>query len=297
MATALQNNVFKTALLFEGGSMRAAYTCAVAAHLLEQGIFFDNVYGVSAGSSNAVNYVSRDANRAIRSFTDFIEMPNIGDWKTFLQGKGLFNAHYIYQEAGLPDGMMPFDFDTFKANPAKTTIVAFERDTGRDRYFRDSEMHSIDDLMVRVRASSTLPIMMPPPKIDGRYYYDGGFATGGGLPLDLIERDGHESVFVVRTRKRGFRREDGYGWAKWALPHRPHLRKALLERAANYNAACDLLDEWERQGRAYVFYCDELTLSGMERDYNALARNFLSGYDQIKREWPQLMAFLEKAEQ
>ena len=296
MAQPLENNVFKTALFFEGGSMRAAYTCAVAAYLLEKGIFFDNVYGVSAGSSNAVNYVSRDADRVIQSFTNFADLPGTGGVKTFIQGKGMWNAYHIYQEMGLPDGDLPFDFETFKANPAKVTIVAFERDTGRDRFFREYEMATINDLMIRVRASSTLPIMMPPPCIDGRWYYDGGFATGGGLPLKRIEEDGFEKVFVVRTRPRGFRREQTYDWARWAFPHRPFLRDALLNRADNYNAACDLLDEWERQGRAYVFYCDDLTLSGTERDFAPLARNFEAGYAQIQREWPQLMAFLERAE-
>ena len=77
----LESNVFKTALLFEGGSMRDAYTCAVAAELLEQGVHFDNVYGVSAGSSNTVNYISRDVERTIRSFTDFVNLDGIGDWK------------------------------------------------------------------------------------------------------------------------------------------------------------------------------------------------------------------------
>ena len=292
----LENNVFKTALFFEGGSMRAAYTCAVAAYLLEQGVFFDNVYGVSAGSSNAVNYVSRDADRVIQSFTNFIELPNIGNAKTFIQGKGLWNAHYIYQEAGLPDGAIPFDFETFKANPAKTTIVAFERDTGRDRYFREYEMATVEDLMVRVRASSTLPIVMPPPCIDGRWYYDGGFATGGGLPLKRIEEDGFEKVLVVRTRQRGFRRDQSYEWARVVFRHRPYLRDALLNRAESYNAACDLLDEWEKQGRAYVFYCDDLTLSGSERDFASLGRNFEAGYAQVKRDWPKILDFIERAE-
>lgn len=296
MGKVLENNVFKTAIFFEGGSMRAAYTCAVAAYLLEKGIFFDNVYGVSAGSSNSVNYVSRDANRVIQSFTDFIELPNIGNAATFVQGKGLWNAQYIYQEAGLPDGEIPFDFETFKANPAKTTLVAFERDTGRDRYFREYEMVTLNDLMLRVRASSTLPIVMPSPCIDGRYYYDGGFATGGGLPLKKIEEDGFEKVFVVRTRPRGFRREQTYDWARYVFRHRPFLRDALLTRADNYNAACDLLDEWEKQGRAYVFYSDDITLSGNERDFKSLAHNFELGYSQIQREWPALMKFLEQAE-
>ena len=296
MEKILQSNVFKTALLFEGGSMRAAYTCAVAAHLLEKGIFFDNVYGVSAGSSNTVNYISRDADRTIRSFTDFVELPQMMGWKTFLQGKGFFNAHYIYQEAGRPDGVLPFDFETFQANPAKCTIVSFERDSGRDRIFRKDEMKTLDDLMVRVRASSTLPVLMPIPEIDGVALCDGGFATGGGLPLRLIEADGFEKVFVVRTRQRGYRKPQGDGWAHLGMQRYPRLHRAMLERADKYNAACDLLDEWERQGRAYVFYCDDLTITGMESEFAPLARNFEYGYAQIQREWPKLMAFLERAE-
>ena len=158
MATKLESKVFKTALLFEGGSMRAAYTCAVAAELLDQGIYFDNVYGVSAGSSNTVNYVSRDINRTIKSFTDFVCMDNIGNWTTLLQHKGYWNAHYIYQEAGLPGGALPFDIDTFNASPAKATIVSFERDTGRDLFFRKDEMTTTGEVMLRVRASSTVPV-------------------------------------------------------------------------------------------------------------------------------------------
>ena len=297
MANALESNVFKTALLFEGGSMRAAYTCAVVAYMLEQGVYFDNVYGVSAGSSNTVNYVSRDVNRAVGSFTEFVHLPNIGNWKTFLQHKGYYNAHYIYQQAGLPGGPLPFDIDTFNANPAKATIVSFERDTGCDLFFQKEEMRTTDELMLRVRASSTVPLMMPPPQVNGRYCYDGGFAVGGGLPLERIQADGFEKVFVVRTRKRGYRKPAGGNtWAKAFFARRPLMRDAMLTRNARYNAACDLLDEWERGGKAYVFYCDDLTLSGYERDYDLMWHNFESGYVQINRDWGRLMAFLEKAE-
>lgn len=296
MTEKLESNVFKTALLFEGGSMRAAYTCAVAAELLDQGIYFDNVYGVSAGSSNTVNYVSRDIERTVNSFTEFVRMQNIGDWKTFVQHKGFWNAHYIYQEAGLPDGPMPFDIDTFNASPAKATIFSFERDTGRDLYFRKDEMTTTADLMLRVRASSTVPIFMPPPQINGKYCYDGGFAVGGGLPLELIRNDGFDRVFVVRTRQRGYRKTGNNSWAKAFFARRPFMRDAVLTRNTRYNAACDLLDQWEREGRAYVFYCDELTLSGTERDYDELRRNYESGRAQIRREWGKLMEFLAQAE-
>ena len=297
MEKQLESNVFKTALLFEGGSMRCAYTCAVAAYMLEQGVHFDNVYGVSAGSSNTVNYVSRDVNRAVGSFTEFVHLPNIGNMKTFLQHKGLFNAHYIYEQAGLPDGPLPFDIDTFNASPAKATIAAFERDTGRSLFFRKDELRTTEELMRRVRASSTVPLMMPPPKVDGRYCYDGGFADGGGLPIMRIRDDGFDKVFVVRTRRRGYRKPDGGNeWARGFFWRRPLMRDAMLTRNARYNAACDMLDEWEREGKAHVFYCEDLTLSGYERDYDELMRNFESGYRQIHRDWGRLMDFLAKAE-
>ncbi len=297
MTNNLESNVFKTALLFEGGSMRDAYTCAVAAELLERGVHFDNVYGVSAGSSNTVNYVSRDVYRTIASFTEFARMPDIGDWKTFLTHKGLFNAYHIYQEMGEPDGDLPFDFETFKASPAKATVVAIERDTGRDLFFRKEDMPTLQDLMVRVRASSTLPVFMPPPKVNGMYCYDGGFAVGGGLPIERIRDDGFEKIFVVRTRKRGYRKEaGGNSWARAFFWRRPAMMAAVLTRNARYNAACDLLDRWEQEGRAYVFYCDDLTLSGSERDYDELCRNYESGRAQIRREWGALMDFLDKAE-
>lgn len=295
-APTLESNVFGTALLFEGGSMRAAYTSAVATYLLERGVYFDQVYGVSAGSSNLVNYLSRDLWRTSSSFTEFMDDPRAGNVGTLLRGKGAFDAEFIYQQAGQPDGPIPFDFDTFAANPASCCVFAVDRDTGEDLFFTKDDLSTLEDLMVRVRASSTLPMFMPPPEIDGRVCFDGGFGVGGGLPLRKVEADGFERVVVIRTRKRGYRKKDHNEWAKTYFHNYPQMRDAALTRSDRYNEACDLLDEWERQGRAYVFYCDDLTLSGTERDVNLLKANYQAGYDQIRRDWGSLMSFVEAGE-
>lgn len=295
-SAALESNVFKTALLFEGGSMRAAYTSAVATYLLEQGVYFDNVYGVSAGSSNLVNYLSRDIWRTSTSFTEFMDDRRAGNLGTLLRGRGAFDAEFIYQQAGQPNGSIPFDFETFKENPASCCVVSIDRDTGEDLYFTKEDMPTVDDMMVQVRASSTLPMFMPAPEIKGRVCYDGGFATGGGLPLKKIESDGFERVVAIRTRKRGYRKDDHNEWAKVYFHNYPQMKEAALTRSQRYNEACDLLDEWEKQGRAYVFYCDDLTLSGTERDVNLLKLNFQAGYDQIRRDWNSLMSFVEAGE-
>ena len=296
MAKKPESNVFKTALLFEGGSMRASYTCAVAVRLLELGIYFDKVYSVSAGSSNCVNYLSRDIWRTKESFTGFIGGPDIGNYKTMLLGKGLFNAHYIYQEAGLPGGVLPYDFQTFQENPADCCVVSFDRDTGEDLYFTKKDMPTLNDLMVRVRASSTLPIVMPAPKVAGHVCYDGGFATGGGLPLRKIEADGYDRVVVIRTRKRGYRKSEGGAWAKRYFWNKPLMRDAVLTRWTRYNEACDLLDQWEKDGRAWVFYADDITVDGTERDVALLERNYQAGYAQILRDMPSLLEYVEAGE-
>lgn len=101
MAGELANNIVDTALVFEGGGMRASYTSGALTVLLDEGIYFDWVGGISAGSSNTCNYVSRDSERARRSFVDFAADPDFGDLRTLARGQGVFNA--AHPRSGLPE--------------------------------------------------------------------------------------------------------------------------------------------------------------------------------------------------
>ena len=51
-------------LLLEGGSLRGLYTAGVLDTFMENDLYFPAVAGVSAGSLNAMNYVSRQPGRA-----------------------------------------------------------------------------------------------------------------------------------------------------------------------------------------------------------------------------------------
>ena len=296
MQQELTSNVFDTALIFEGGGMRASYTSALANALLENGIFFDNVYGLSAGSSNAVNYVSRDTDRTKRSFVDFVEDPEFGGIGSFLQYKGFFSAKHIYEEAGLPDGFLPFDFETFMANPAKVTIESFDRDTGESVYWTKDDMQTIEDLMVRVRASSTLPLVMPSPKIGSSRYYDGGLGEGAGFLLPRAQRDGFTRFLIVRTRPREYRKVPSDGLAdkftRMVLWGRPYVTDALKSRPQRYNAMCDEIEKLEATGSAYVFYADGMVVSSGETDISKLQASYDTGYMQAIRELPAIRDFL-----
>lgn len=275
--------------------MRASYTSAAAAALIENGVDFDFVCGLSAGASNSVNYLSRDAVRARRSFVDLVNEPQFGGWRTFAAGKGLFSAHWIYQETGGPRGVLPFDMETYLANPADLAIQAFDRDTGQTVVWRKSDMATLDDLMVRVRASSTLPLAMPPVSIDGRTYYDGGLGVGGGIPLQLALDAGYERVFAVLTRPRGYRKEPvGVGARLVADLYRryPAVREALLTRPQRYNAELDRLEAMAADGRAYIVYADNMAVSNSTTDYDALVRSHAAGREQVRAEFPRWMKWL-----
>lgn len=77
-----------TALVFEGGGMRNAYTAALVSRLIAEGINFPHISGVSAGSSHLCNFTSRDAIRSHATFVDLVEDPEFGGLKHFRKGHG-----------------------------------------------------------------------------------------------------------------------------------------------------------------------------------------------------------------
>lgn len=122
-AMAFKNNITDTALIFEGGGMRASYSAGLLNNLLEHRLYFDYVAGFSAGASCSVNYLTRDTQRAKRSFVDVVKDPKFGGWESFLKGEGYFRAEYVYEQTPYPEASLPLNFDAFKANPVYPDVM------------------------------------------------------------------------------------------------------------------------------------------------------------------------------
>ena len=291
----VHNNITNTALIFEGGGMRGSYTSAVVTTLLTEGIFFDYVAGISAGSSHTANYVSRDSARAHRSFVGFSADPEFGSWKTWFHGKGLFNAEYIYEQAYVPDGSLPFDYDMFAANPARVRIGAYDVSAGQTVYFSKRDMTGVADLMREVRASSSLPFSMPPTTIGNKTYVDGALGKGGGIPISIAQEDGFDKFFVVLSRPKSYVKASfgKYSPAIKAYFHsNPPVAEGILRRPSEYNATREQLLDLERQGKAYLFFPETMPVTNMTRDLGELQHAYDLGLDQARREVPRWREFL-----
>ncbi len=288
----LESNVYDTALIFEGGGMRACYTAGFVSMLLEHDIYFNYVAGISAGASHAVNYLSRDYVRTRRSFTDIVQDPSFGDLSSWVKGDGYFNADYIYSKSPREDGTLPFDFDTFSRNEAECVVGAFLRHEGHMVYWHKKDMSTMEELSLRVRASSSVPYLMPETEIDGKIYVDGGL--GVGIPLGIAMEDGYDRFVIVLTRERGFRLDPipRLRLMNRVLDRHPVEREALMTRHLRYNQLLDTIELLEKEGRACVFYPEHIDLSMIDRDREKLLSQYLAGHEQSTRELPRLRAFL-----
>ena len=288
----LNNNIKDTALILEGGGMRASYTAGFVTTLLENKLYFDYVTGISAGSSHTVNYLSRDIERTKKSFVDTVLDPNFGGWKCFLKGEGFFRAEYIYEQTPHPNAALPFDFDMFKRNSAKLRIGAFNRELGKMEYFKKDDMHELRDLMKIVRASSSMPFFMPPTEYNGYIYVDGGIS--GGIPLDIAKEDGYNKFFVFLTREKGYRKEPVKfkGFIKSYYRKYPEVVEAMLTRHMHYNRTLDELEQLEDEGKAYLVYPETMPISNKETNHKRLANCYQLGYRQGQTELPRWREFL-----
>lgn len=293
-ATAETTRISDTAIIFEGGGMRASLTSGMVVTLLDAGLDFDWVAGISAGASNAVNYLSGDARRARRSFVDFAADERFGGLRYFARGQGMFNAEYIYQQAGAPDMALPFDWESFQASTADMRITAFDAESGDEVVWSKKDTPEIDDLMIRVRASSTMPGLMPTVHLDGHVYVDGAMGEDGGVPLSQAQREGFEKFVIVLTQERSYQKVPQRFPAFYRSLFRryPALGDALLTRWARYNETRDRIFSLEAEGKAHVFAPERMPVDNGTRDLSRLAAAHRMGLSQSRRELPAIREFL-----
>ena len=277
--------------------MRAAHTAGVVAALIEHEVWFPYVCGLSAGASNTVNYLARDAERTRMCFVDIAGDKRFGGIGSLMHHDGFFNSRWLYDEA-IQDGTLPMDWETFSANPTRARIQSFERDTGRTVTWTNDDMTSPLTMARLVRASSTMPFVMNPIEVNGQVMLDGGLGEGAGIPLHLAEEDGYERFFFVGTRPAGYRKAP-MGRGKLGLMRRlcagqPHVFEALATRAERYNAELDRLDQLEQEGRALIVRPEAMPIHNTETSVEKLRAVFDQGHALAEREMDRWLDWLTR---
>ncbi len=242
----------KRALVLQGGALRCAYTAGVLDVFLEEGIEFDYVIGVSAGSLCTFAYVTKQKGRSYRLLKDSLSNHKLASILNLVKYRSFFNFQYMFFEY-LKDEW-PFDFESFEKTDVEICYVATNLRTGNAHYFYN---YKNDDMFLASKASSSIAIVSQKVKIGDDYYLDGGYSDG--IPFKKAIEDGATKVCVVSTRDRTYRadvnKKQNSKMTKFTCLHfakYPNFAQRVYDYPVQYNKNLDELYEYEKEHKLFL---------------------------------------------
>lgn len=283
----------KATLVLEGGATRGIFTSGALDYLMERDLYFSDVIGVSAGSCNAVDYVSRQPGR-----TRDCMIPTDKEGKyyygirDFVKEKSLMNMDLIFDK--YPKELLPFDFETYFNSEINCQIVTTNCLTGKAEYMTEDSDN--DRLMKLCRASSSMPLLTPIVNIDNVPYLDGGLADS--VPIRRAQQMENEKIVVILTKNQGYRKSvlspTMQRVYKRAYKSYPNLIRTIFRRSFEYNKTMNYLDQLEKRGEIFILRPQVKPVSRLERNKETLHAFYEHGYKHTERKFDDLMEYLEK---
>ena len=283
----------KATLVLEGGATRGIFTSGALDYLMERDLYFSDVIGVSAGSCNAVDYVSRQPGR-----TRDCMIPTDKEGKyyygirDFVKEKSLMNMDLIFDK--YPKELLPFDFETYFNSEINCQIVTTTCLTGKAEYMTEDSDN--DRLMKLCRASSSMPLLTPIVNIDNVPYLDGGLADS--VPIRRAQQMENEKIVVILTKNQGYRKSvlspTMQRVYKRAYKSYPNLIRTIFRRSFEYNKTMNYLDQLEKRGEIFILRPQVKPVSRLERNKETLHAFYEHGYKYTERKFDDLMEYLEK---
>ncbi len=263
-----------TGLVLEGGGMRGVFTSGVLDAFMKHGLYFRYIVAVSAGACNGMSYMSRQQGRARFSNIDMLEKYDYISLRNLVRYGSIFDPELLYER--FPNELLPYDYPTYYANPAKYEMVVTNCCTGRTEYLSEHGGDN-DRLMAIVQASSSLPYVSNITNVDGKPMLDGGIIDS--IPVERAIATGHEFNVVVATHERGFRNHG----KDHKIPHFiyknfPRLRVALSHRIEAYNRQLELIERLEDEGRIITIRPERpVEVGRVEKDIKKLEALYKEG--------------------
>ena len=191
----------RVALVIEGGGMRGAVSggMALALHDLGLGDAFDDAYGSSAGTLNAMWLVSGRVREGIPTWVDPTLVGTLIDRRRALRRRPVVDVRGLVEERY--EQLSPGLFGAVLASRTRLHPIATEVETGAavdlHREIRDERT-----LRLALRASAAIPLLAGPPvELNGRRLIDAGLSAA--IPFRAALAGGATHVLVLRSRRRG----------------------------------------------------------------------------------------------
>ena len=265
----------KSGLILEGGGMRGIFTIGVLDNLMDRGIRFPYIIGVSAGACNGLSYMSHQRGRAKYADIDLLKEYNYIGMKYLLTKGNIMDFDLLFHK--FPEEISPYDYDKLASSPERYEMVTTSCITGKACYFQEKKNPKrVIDI---VKASSSLPFVCPITYVDGEPMLDGGISDS--IPLERAMSLGYDNNLVILTRNHGYRKPQNASRVPFFFYRKyPNIKAAIRGRNAMYNRQMELVEAMENEGRVQVLRpMKPVEVGRIERNIDKLLALYQEGYD------------------
>ena len=276
-------------LVLEGGAMRGLFTAGVIDVMMEHGITYDGLVGVSAGACFGCNYKSQQVGRVLRYNLKYCRDPRYCSIRSLVRTGDMFGAQFCYRD--IPQSLDPFDLETYRQNPMEFTVVVTDVTTGKPMYRLCPDGGEAD--LEWFRASASMPLASNIVEINGYKLLDGGITDA--IPLEYAETK-YEKNVVVLTQPMGFVKEKNKAlpMMRRKFKNYPELVAAMARRHEMYNYTTAHIRDRERRGEIFVIRPEgPLDINRVEHDPTKIQKAYDHGRAVAEKRLAALEEFLK----
>ena len=269
--------------------MRGLFTAGVMDVLMENGVEFDGIIGVSAGAAFGCNYKSGQIGRALRYNIKYCRDKRYCGINSLLKSGNIYNTDFCYGE--VPLSLDKFDFDAYLKNPAEFYVVCTDVESGRPVYHKYTGTE--DSGFDWIRASASMPLVSQIVNIDGKKLLDGGISDS--IPVKYFESIGYNKNVAVLTQTKEYRK--GKNRMMPLIRRKYKMYPKLIEAAENrfimYNAQKEYVSKREAEGELFVIRPDEpIPVGRVEKNPKKLKLAYDIGRSTANKKLDGLIAYL-----
>jgi predicted patatin/cPLA2 family phospholipase len=211
----------KTALVVQGGTLRAVASCGAVAALNSLGLTnaFDTVYGGSSGAINAAYFLSHQAALAV---TAYLEDANSSRFLNLFRFYKMLDLDFLFNEVVFK--LKKHDVKSFINHPSEFKVVTTNLNTTKAVWF--SSKNKNINIYDAIKASCALPVFYRKSiKIEGSKYIDGCIKEP--MPIITPLTMDYTDILVMMSRDISFRHTGKIG------PHTKFLFEPLIKQELN----------------------------------------------------------------
>lgn len=240
---------YKTSLVLEGGGMRGVYTAGALTWLIDNGIEFDNAYGISTGAVHLCSFLMKDKKNLFDFSVDYITDKKAMFLPAILRSGCIVDYDYLFND--LMVNKAHYDMSKLKDTRTSGKVGVYDLNLGETIYLDVKKMNTNE-----LKASTSLPLIGKVVKENGRELLDGGITEM--IPISESIKDGCNRHLIITTKPAGYTRKP----AKKAIVKLmstvyskcPNIGRDYEIRHLNYQKQIDAIKKLEEKKEAVYIY-------------------------------------------